>query len=367
MLKRISLALISPLLICSYAQAQMTGTYEIKGQLDGLGNEKVTLSGEYKGQQLRDSVMATNGSFTLTGKMPADLVFSLNFNKKAFLTVPLQANEKVEISGSLSNIAEAKVTGAKSLPVLKEWFSAWRSITAVAGLLYKQLDSIEKAGGKEADKAGVRAGFRNLDQRLIDSVESFVKKYPASPVVPYIIIDRFINYPNPEKAASTYAALAPAAKNSTYGLELGESLKVSSKTAIGIKPAFSVPDRNGKLLKLSDYKGKVVLVDFWASWCGPCRKENPNLVKAYQLYHDKGFEIIGISLDDKKDRWLQAIEADKLTWLHASDLKGWKSDLAQEYGIKSIPMSFLVNAEGKIIAKDLRGDALEKKLESIFK
>lgn len=111
----------------------------------------------------------------------------------------------------------------------------------------------------------------------------------------------------------------------------------------------------------------MVLVDFWASWCGPCRKENPNLVKAYAKYHDKGFEIIGVSLDDKKESWLKAIEADKLVWLHASDLKCWKSDLAAEYGIKSIPTSFLVDAEGRIIAKDLRGDALEKKLETLFK
>lgn len=359
--------MISPLLICGYAQAQLTGTYEIKGHLEGLGNEKVFLSGEYKGQQLRDSVVATNGSFILKGKMPANLVYFIDFNKKGFLAIPVQANEKVAISGSLDRISDAKVTGAKSLPVWKEWFNAWRSITAGAGVLYKQLDSIEKAKGTEADKAVVRAEFRNLDQRLIDSVESFVKRYPASPVMPYIIIDRFINYPNPEKAASTYAALAPEAKNSIYGLELGKSLKISAKTAVGVKPAFSVPDRDGKPLKLADYKGKVVLVDFWASWCGPCRKENPNLLKAYGKYHEKGFEIIGISLDDKKERWLQAIEADKLGWLHASDLKGWKSDLAQEYGIKSIPMSFLVDTEGKIIAKDLRGDALEKKLETIFK
>ncbi|WP_256005747.1 TlpA disulfide reductase family protein [Pedobacter deserti] len=351
----------------SSAGAQIS--YRISGKLEGLGNEMVRLSSNYQGREIKDSVRAKNGAFMLKGEAPTGLVYYLRFGKSGFLSLPVDANEKVAINGDVKKLTDVRVDGAKHYPVWKEWFKGWNTITATAGGLYKMADSLDKlakATGKQVDRSEVDAGFDALNQRLVDSVESLVKRYPSSMVTPYIIIDRFVNYPNPEKAASTYAALAPQAKNSYYGLQLGESIKINAKTGIGVTPQFSVPDKNGKAVSLADFKGKVVLVDFWASWCGPCRKENPNLVKAYEKYHDKGFEIIGISLDDKKDRWLAAIEADKLNWVHASDLKGWKSDLALEYGIKSIPMSFLVDASGKIIAKDLRGDALEKKLATLF-
>ena len=362
------MALIPALLLFSKADAQVS--YSISGKMDGLDDQMVYLSSQYKGSEIKDSVTAKTGTFTFKGEAPAGLVYYLRFGKGGYLALPVDANEKISITGDVKKLTEVDVKGAKNYTVWKEWFKGWGAITATAGGLYKQLDSLDKLSkqsGKEVDRSEVDAGFEALNKRLVDSVESLVKRYPSSMVTPFIIIDRFVNYPNPEKAASTYAALAPAAKKSTYGLELEQYLKIGAKTAIGVKPSFSIPDINGKTLKLADMKGKVVLVDFWASWCGPCRKENPNLVKAYAKYHDKGFEIIGISLDDKRENWIKAIEADKLPWVHASDLKGWKSDLAVEYGIKSIPMSFLVDATGKIIAKDLRGDQLDKALERIFK
>ncbi|WP_276088130.1 TlpA disulfide reductase family protein [Pedobacter sp. JY14-1] len=362
-------ALAASLLLAGSVQAQSPATYKISGKLDGLDNQMVYLNTSYGGRQIKDSVVASGGRFSFKGETPGTVLYFLQFGKKNYFSVPVGAKEHVKISGKLAELNKIKVTGSKDYIVWKEWTTAWNTITARAGGLYKQLDSLEKlskATGQPADRSAVNAEFDKLNQRLIDSVEALVKRYPGSGVVPFIITDRFINYPNPEKAASTYAALTPAGKESVYGRELGESLRIAAKTGIGVSPSFSVPGRDGGTVSLAAYKGKVVLVDFWASWCGPCRKENPNLVKAYEKYHGKGFEIIGISLDDKKDKWLAAIEADQLGWVHASDLKGWKSDLALEYGIRSIPMNFLVDANGKIIAKDLRGVALEKQLEKIY-
>ena len=119
-------------------------------------------------------------------------------------------------------------------------------------------------------------------------------------------------------------------------------------------------------MSLSDLRGKIVLVDFWASWCGPCRRENPNVVRMYNKYKDKGFDILGVSLDKTQDRWLQAIEQDGLEWHHVSDLKGWSNEVAQAYGVRSIPHTILLDQEGRIIARNLRGQALEEKLEELF-
>ena len=131
-------------------------------------------------------------------------------------------------------------------------------------------------------------------------------------------------------------------------------------------PEISLDTPDGEKLSLSDLKGKYVLVDFWASWCKPCRLENPNVVRAYNKYKDKGFEILGVSLDRNRDRWLQAIAADGLTWKHVSDLKYFQSKAAVDYGVSAIPFTVLVDKDGKIIAQNLRGANLDKKLEELF-
>jgi peroxiredoxin len=140
-------------------------------------------------------------------------------------------------------------------------------------------------------------------------------------------------------------------------------------TAIGKNaPDFEQADTSGNMVKLSGFRGKYLLLDFWASWCGPCRAENPNVVKAYQKYHDRGFTILGVSLDQpgKKEAWLKAIHQDGLTWTHVSDLQFWNNAVAKMYGIRSIPQNFLLDKDGKIIATNIRAEELNKKLSEIF-
>jgi peroxiredoxin len=147
-------------------------------------------------------------------------------------------------------------------------------------------------------------------------------------------------------------------------IEMVEKLKA---TAIGqVAPEIELPNPDGQLIKLSSLRGKYVLVDFWAKWCGPCRKENPNVVKAYNKYKDKGFEVLGVSLDRNREDWIQAINEDGLTWTQVSDLKYFDSKAANDYNISAIPFSILLDPEGKIIAKNLRGAALDKKLQEVL-
>lgn len=157
-----------------------------------------------------------------------------------------------------------------------------------------------------------------------------------------------------EEDANTLASL-------TQRIEKARSFMVG-----GTAPDFTQNSPEGEPIKLSNFRGKVVLVDFWASWCGPCRKENPNVVRLYNKYKEKGFEILGVSLDRDKARWLQAIEKDKLEWAQVSDLKGWKNEVARSYGVTSIPHTILLDAEGKILARNLRGQNLEQKLSELF-
>ncbi len=132
-------------------------------------------------------------------------------------------------------------------------------------------------------------------------------------------------------------------------------------------PDFEQADPNGKMVNIKSFRGKYVLIDFWASWCGPCRGENPNVVAAYNKYKNKNFTVLGISLDKSKDAWLGAVEKDGLTWTQLSDLKFWSNAVAQQFGIQSIPQNFLIDPNGVVIGKNLRGEALEAKLESILK
>ncbi|MCU0348771.1 MAG: TlpA family protein disulfide reductase [Saprospiraceae bacterium] len=149
--------------------------------------------------------------------------------------------------------------------------------------------------------------------------------------------------------------------------QVAQLLKMSgSFVSGGEAPDFTMNDRDGKPVKLSDFRGKVMLVDFWASWCGPCRRENPHVVELYHKYHSKGFDVLGVSLDKTREPWLAAIEKDGLTWNHVSDLKGWSNDAAQLYGVSSIPHTVLVDRDGKIIARNLRGEQLTAKLREIL-
>jgi peroxiredoxin len=205
-----------------------------------------------------------------------------------------------------------------------------------------------------------------LDARVKTQLVEFVKTHTGTVVSPYLVIRNSWQFELPELEELT-AVMDTSLNPSLYMQALIKRIGILKSVAIGqTAPDFEMNDTSGMAVALSSMKGKVVLVDFWASWCSPCRAENPNVVKAYQAYNKKGFDILGCSFDQNRDRWIKAIKDDRLTWTHVSDLKGWGNAAGKLYGVGLIPANVLLDKDQQIIARNLRGEDLLKKLEELF-
>jgi len=200
------------------------------------------------------------------------------------------------------------------------------------------------------------------------SLDSLLTAHPASPVAAYFVVKDFAYKLDLGGMKDARAKLDASLAGSEYVKQIDSMISRMEKVQVGsVAPDFTLPDVDGNPVSLSSFRGKYVLVDFWAAWCPDCRKENPNIVAAWEKYKDKNFAVLGVSLDRKRDQWLAAIEKDKLAWTQVSDLKYWSSEAAVLYCIRWIPMSFLLDPEGKIIAIGLEGEELHNKLEELLK
>ncbi len=231
--------------------------------------------------------------------------------------------------------------------------------------LEKETDEIKKSVDEEK-LADIDKKYEELeaDQKAFNI--KYAKENGKSVVAAYIAYRNAYNI-NLEELKDIVNSFDSTLNNTEYVKSLNKRIDILEKTAVG-QPAidFTQNDPEGNPIKLSSFKGKYLLVDFWASWCGPCRKENPNVVKLYEKYKDKGFDILGVSFDKNKDAWLKAIEKDGLVWNQVSDLKYWSNAVGKLYGIRSIPHTMLIDPEGKIVAHKLYGDELDKKLEELM-
>jgi peroxiredoxin len=223
----------------------------------------------------------------------------------------------------------------------------------------------------EATVKAIEAQVKVIEKGMEDSVYTpFARNHPQSPLALYILQLYAQDDPDAPVLRTLFDGLSPAVRGSKAGKDLDEKLAIAAKTSVGsMAMDFTQNDTLDRPVSLSSFKGKYVLLDFWASWCGPCRMENPTVVSAYAKYHGKGFDILSVSLDrpGDKEKWIKAIHADGLAWTHVSDLQFWNNAVAKAYGVGSIPQNFLIDPQGKIIGKGLRGDELEKKLDEIYK
>lgn len=199
-------------------------------------------------------------------------------------------------------------------------------------------------------------------------IDSLVSKYPNSPVAAFYLYRYFTYQLTLDELKATRAKLSPSLDSCPYVKDLDQIIRQLEDVEIGkVAPEFTLPDPEGNPVSLSDLRGKYVLIDFWAAWCPPCRRENPNVVAAFNEYKDKGFTVLGVSLDFNKNSWLKAIEDDHLTWTHVSDLKYWDSEIPALYGVRGIPANVLIDPNGVILAKNITGEELHTVLKEFIR
>ena len=350
--------------------ATTDSTYTITGNIAGLDSGWVFLLHRQADPQAADSARVTKGDFVLTGKATTPEFCLLGIARdgnKEFRKGLFVQSGVLTLQAKKDSIESALVSGVSAQDEFLHFASLEKPIDSASNALELAYTAATASNNKKQQDS-ILNSFKELDKSRRQMIRDYAHVHPASYISAYIVYAGYSNNPDPVVLDTIYSGLDSTLKHSFFGVKIKETLESAKKTAVGIAaPDFTLPDTKGKATSLSSFKGKITLVDFWASWCGPCREENPNVVLAYQKYHPKGFTILSVSLDNSKDKWEEAIKHDKLNWNHVSDLKGWQSSVAVLYGVRGIPTNFLLDKDGKIIAKDLRGEDLEKKLAEVIK
>jgi len=355
----------------------------IKGDVSKvkLPVSKVYLSYYADGKSTADSSDVVDGKYSFTGSLGDPLMASLRVKYKEDPDA-----KTIRAISYNRDIKQLFIENSRITIVSTDSFSNTSIKGSAAHAAFVQWDDLMKPENKISSDLNKLYSdyYKNKNQQGMDSLDAefdklteikniknkkFLAEHPSSPIALFVF-RQFAGYDiNADVAAPVFLALAEKLRNGPAGKEMAARIEVAKKTGIGkMAMDFTQNDTLGNPVSLSSFKGKYVLIDFWASWCGPCRQENPNVVKAFNNYKEKGFTVLGISLDqpNAKDKWMKAIHDDNLTWTQVSDLKFWKNEVAVQYGIQAIPQNFLIDPQGKIIGKNLRGEALNKKLETLF-
>lgn len=308
-------------------------------------------------------------TFTKKIKMTEPGYYRLNFYDKQMVTLILDKEDvEVNVDGN-SQQGFVDVNGSPDIDLIEQVQELQAKVNSDPEVV--QLNQEFTAAAQRKDEARMLALQREYQEHVkkySDRIAALMVEHaPSLAVINLLqsnILDKDQYYDTYQKVAEKTEREWPDYSQATHFVDYVEKMGL---TAVGQPaPEISLPNPAGEIVKLSSMRGQYVLVDFWAKWCGPCRQENPNVVRAYQKYKDKGFTVYGVSLDRNRADWLQAIEQDNLTWTHVSDLKYWQSEAAKTYNITGIPFSLLLDPNGVIIAKNLRGAALHQKLEEIF-
>ncbi len=381
-MKKLLILLVVTLVFASCNESKETG-YVINGNAEGIHNGvRVRLAQiDEKGKQvIKDSAVVMDGKFNIKGAVEEPGVYFLSADGTPGNMVFMLENSDINIDFNSKMPMDSKVTGSESNKSYEDFQNGMLEFRKEGEAIMKRFQELGQEPAPET-RDSIKKAMDNMRQRQLAYPLSFVENNndsyfslnliqlessrPTFDVVKYKEI--FESFP---------ANLKESKRGQIVKQRLDELYKEYEKIAhldVGkIAPNFESKTPEGETVSLNDLKGKVTIIDFWAAWCGPCRRENPNVVKVYEQYHDKGLEIIGISLDgapnqkDPKKAWLDAIEKDGLEWNHLSSLMYFNDPVAKQYNIKSIPATYILDQEGKIVAKNLRGAALELKIKELL-
>lgn len=332
-----------------------TYTYTVEGNIEGY-NGIVTIVENSREATVLTTAEAVDGKFKLTVEAATPLLANLVLDNEQSANIFFDSENTLTVSGTMADEnAPIVVTGSPANDANTDYMN-----TSMA--LFEAINFDDK---ENLDEAAVMGVFMQVQQVIEEKYEMYKNNLWGI----YVFVQSKHNEMTPEEVIATIDGYDKYLQTLPVLDIVRKNAEAQLKLAVGKSYIdFAQPDRNGEEVALSSVigEGKVVLLDFWASWCSPCMHEVPYLLEAYKNYHDKGFEIYGVSLDDNKEAWLGAIDKHQMQWVNVSTLTGWNNAAAQEYAVRSIPTNYLIDGEGNILAKNLRGEALEAKLAEIF-